>query len=447
MINKYIKNIFNFINYFTLACIIPIGYFAPLGEWLLLSLLSITTLLNIVINHSKVNYNNLFIFGISILIIFISYFWSINPERTSEVIGPISGIIIAIFIVLNITQNNKILNIENLIGIPLIITSLCIFLDMILNTEIRSNLAMLAGDAPTSRSANFGRGIIILLMIMPFSVAMYLNKGKILLALSIFILVSTIVILGPNHSAKIALFITILSSIIIYFFGPRSFLCFGIVSLIFIICLPILSLKVFPKIPQIKYKVTIIKQCVEDFEDGTSETIDIRNSPSYEMIPNSDNCFRIMDWQETSTGVSIIHRLLVWNFVGKEIYKKPFLGNGAGSSRLIGQNIILKVPHSNEKIKGGIPLHPHNNFLEIWLELGLLGIIIINILWIKIIKYGIQMRQNSYIIGTGVCSSIVTIFIMSNLSFGVFQAWWMSSIALIFLIILQFSKSEQKINL
>lgn len=412
MINKYIKNIFNFINYFTLACIIPIGYFAPLGEWLLLSLLSITTLLNIFINYSKVNYKNLFIFSISILIIFISYYWSINPERTSEVIGPISGIIIAIFIVLNITQNNKILNIENLIGIPLIITSLCIFSDMILNTEIRSNLAMLAGDAPTSRSANFGRGIIILLMIMPFSVAMYINKGKILLALGIVILVSAIVILGPNHSAKIALFITILSSIIIYFLGPRSFLYFGIISIIFILFLPIISSKILPPIGSIEKN-------------------------NYYNVP----------WQKTAIGGSIIHRLLVWEYVANEIYKKPLLGYGTGTSRLIGQNIILNVPNTNQEIKGGIPLHPHNNFLEIWLELGLLGIIIINILWMKIIKYGIQMRQDSYIIGTGICSSIVTIFIISNLSFGVFQAWWMSSIALIFLIILQFSKKEQKINL
>ena len=412
MINKYIKNIFNFINYFTLACIIPIGYFAPLGEWLLLSLLSITTLLNIFINYSKVNYKNLFIFSISILIIFISYYWSINPERTSEVIGPISGIIIAIFIVLNITQNNKILNIENLIGIPLIITSLCIFSDMILNTEIRSNLAMLAGDAPTSRSANFGRGIIILLMIMPFSVAMYINKGKILLALGIVILVSAIVILGPNHSAKIALFITILSSIIIYFLGPRSFLYFGIISIIFILFLPIISSKILPPIGSIEKN-------------------------NYYNVP----------WQKTAIGGSIIHRLLVWEYVANEIYKKPLLGYGTGTSRLIGQNIILNVPNTNQEIKGGIPLHPHNNFLEIWLELGLLGIIIINILWMKIIKYGIQLRQDSYIIGTGACSSIVTIFIISNLSFGVFQAWWMSSIALIFLIILQFNKKEQKINL
>jgi O-antigen ligase len=152
-------------------------------------------------------------------------------------------------------------------------------------------------------------------------------------------------------------------------------------------------------------------------------------------------------WQETSIGGSIIHRLLVWEYVANETYKKPILGHGIGTSRLIGQDIILNVPNTNQEIKGGIPLHPHNNFLEIWLELGLLGIIIISILWMKIIKYGIQMRQDSYIIGTGVCSSIVTIFIISNLSFGVFQAWWMSSIALIFLIILQFSKKEQKINL
>ena len=78
MINQYIKNIFNYINYFTLACIIPIGYFAPLGEWLLLSLLSISTVLNIFINTTKINFNNVVIFSASILTIFISYFWYYN---------------------------------------------------------------------------------------------------------------------------------------------------------------------------------------------------------------------------------------------------------------------------------------------------------------------------------------------------------------------------------
>ena len=85
---------------------------------------------------------------------------------------------------------------------------------------------------------------------------------------------------------------------------------------------------------------------------------------------------------------------------------------------------------------GGIPLHPHNNFLEIWLELGLIGIITISIIWIKVILLGFKIRKKSYIIGTGVCSLIITIFVISNLSFGVSQAWWMASIGLIFLLII-----------
>tara|TARA_Y100001970_G_C14195899_1_gene838067 strand:+ start:451 stop:1755 length:1305 start_codon:yes stop_codon:yes gene_type:complete len=432
MINQYIKNMFNYINYFTLACIIPIGYFAPLGEWLLLSLLSITTLLNIVINHTKVNYNNLFIFGISILIIFISYFWSINPERTSEVIWPILGIIIAIFIALNVTSNNKITNLENLIGIPLILTSFCILLDMILNAEIRSNLALLAGDEPTSRSANFGRGIIILLMIMPFTAAMYLNKGKRILALSVIILVSTIVIFGPNNSAKIALFITFCSSVIIYFLGPRSFLYFGLVSIIFILFLPLFSSKVIPKLGKIKMTVDITKTCKPS----------ILTNPNWKRIPNTNNCVNNMQWQETPTGNSIIHRILVWEFVGNEIFNRPLIGHGVGTSRLIGQNIILNIPNTKQEIKGGIPLHPHNNFLEIWLELGFFGIMILSALWFKIIQYGIKMRKESYVIGTGICSSIIAIFIISNLSFGVFQSWWMSVITLIFLVIFQSNNNK-----
>tara|TARA_Y100000590_G_C15544458_1_gene948304 strand:+ start:302 stop:757 length:456 start_codon:yes stop_codon:yes gene_type:complete len=149
-----------------------------------------------------------------------------------------------------------------------------------------------------------------------------------------------------------------------------------------------------------------------------------------------------MQWQETPTGNSIIHRILVWEFVGNEIFNRPLIGHGVGTSRLIGQNIILNIPNTKQEIKGGIPLHPHNNFLEIWLELGFFGIMILSALWFKIIQYGIKMRKESYVIGTGICSSIIAIFIISNLSFGVFQSWWMSVITLIFLVIFQSNNNK-----
>jgi len=242
---------------------------------------------------------------------------------------------------------------------------------------------------------------------MPITIAILFEEKKYLYGSIIFILVSSIIIMVPNDTAKITLICSLFSFLIIYFFGPKSFISFGIVSAIFILFLPLLSSKVLPKL-------------------GTYEK-------SVEMKP----------WQETSTGGSLIHRILVWEFVGKESIKRPVFGYGLGTSRLIGQNIILNIPNSNKEIKGGIPLHPHNNFLQIWLELGIFGIAIILFIWFKIIKLGYFLRTKSYILGTGACTTIISIFIICNLSFGFFQAWWMSSLGLIFLLIIQICKNNK----
>ena len=422
--------IFKYINYFTLACIIPLSYFAPMGEWLLISFLSLATIIDCFINKTKIHLNNLFVFMLSLLIIMISFYWSINTERTLEVIGPITGIIIAIYITLNSSSNNHIISIKNIIGVPIILTSICILSDIILNTEIRSSLAIIAGDAPTSKSGNYSRGIIIITIIMPLVVALYIHNNNKLMALSVFLLVSLMILLGPNDTAKMALICALISSIIIYFLGPRSFLYFGIIAYIFILFLPIISIKIAPQIAHIEKNITVIKPLV-----GSRINSDTRT-----QIGNTNYSKETLPWQKTSIGGSIIHRLLVWEYVGSEILKKPLLGNGIGTSRLIGQNIVLNIPNTNQEIRGGIPLHPHNSFLEIWLELGLLGIIVISFIWIKIIKFGMNIRKNSFVIGTGVCTSIITIFVIYNLSFGVFQAWWMASIGLLCFIILESCK-------
>ncbi|HIG09679.1 MAG TPA: hypothetical protein EYQ51_08015 [Alphaproteobacteria bacterium] len=422
--------IFKYINYFTLACIIPLSYFAPMGEWLLISFLSLATIIDCFINKTKIHLNNLFVFILSLLIIMISFYWSINTERTLEVIGPITGIIIAIYITLNSSSNNHIISIKNIIGVPIILTSICILSDIILNTEIRSSLAIIAGDAPTSKSGNYSRGIIIITIIMPLVVALYIHNNNKLMALSVFLLVSLMILLGPNDTAKMALICALISSIIIYFLGPRSFLYFGIISYIFILFLPIISTKIAPQIGHIEKNITVIKPL-----SGSRISSDTRT-----QIGNTNYSKQTLPWQKTSIGGSIIHRLLVWEYVGSEILKKPLLGNGIGTSRLIGQNIVLNIPNTNQEIRGGIPLHPHNSFLEIWLELGLLGIIVISFIWIKIIKFGMNIRKNSFVIGTGVCTSIVTIFVIYNLSFGVFQAWWMASVGLLCFIILESCK-------
>ena len=130
MTNLNKNKIFNYVYYFSLACIAPLGYFAPLGEWLLLSLLSISMILNHSVNRRKINYNNLYIFLISVFIIMVSYYWSISPDWTLDIIGPITGIIFAIYILLNMNNIPNKHNLENIIGIPIILTSICILFDI-----------------------------------------------------------------------------------------------------------------------------------------------------------------------------------------------------------------------------------------------------------------------------------------------------------------------------
>jgi len=47
---------FNYINCFTLACIVPIGYFAPIGEWLLIRFLALSTIVKLLLNNFKINF-------------------------------------------------------------------------------------------------------------------------------------------------------------------------------------------------------------------------------------------------------------------------------------------------------------------------------------------------------------------------------------------------------
>ena len=151
-----------------------------------------------------------------------------------------------------------------------------------------------------------------------------------------------------------------------------------------------------------------------------------------------------MPWQHPyhKAGSSLVHRFLIWEFVAKEVKKNIILGKGIGTSRLIGQNHILIVPQAEPDIRGAIPLHPHNNVLQIWLELGAIGAILYAVLWIFILKLGNSLRKKSFILGTGACTSIISLFLVSNVSFGLFQAWWMATMGLVILSIILTCKNH-----
>ena len=124
--------------------------------------------------------------------------------------------------------------------------------------------------------------------------------------------------------------------------------------------------------------------------------------------------------------VSVAHRLKIWEFTLSKIDERPWLGWGLAASR----ELATKVdPTIQEPWGPGInllPLHPHNNALQVWVELGVLGALAFAALcaavgW-KISRLGQDPSWRACAFAT--FASYMTI---GGLSYGAAQTWWVAT--------------------
>lgn len=128
-----------------------------------------------------------------------------------------------------------------------------------------------------------------------------------------------------------------------------------------------------------------------------------------------------------STPWEIHHRLWIWEFSSKKFLEKPLLGWGMDSSRSIPEgreNLQVQSVEGAEKL----PLHPHNVFMQIWLEFGFAGYSLLALLLSAI------GRQLSRIEGRSeqatATAMFVTVLFLESVSYGVWQSKWLALIVL-----------------
>ena len=140
-----------------------------------------------------------------------------------------------------------------------------------------------------------------------------------------------------------------------------------------------------------------------------------------------------LEYKFFSFSEQMLHRLIIWSYVKENIINKPFGGNGAFSSSFMNHHPITTTLKTNYEL---LPSHPHNGILQIWLELGFLGIILflffIISLLSKIHKY---VKKDKFLVVTALIS-FFKIFLIGQISFGIWQSWW---IAVIFMNCILFS--------
>jgi len=112
-------------------------------------------------------------------------------------------------------------------------------------------------------------------------------------------------------------------------------------------------------------------------------------------------------------------RLDMWQKTSIIIEKEPILGWGIKSSRFIGNS----VPEAGSAV---IQLHPHNMFLQLWLETGAIGVSVLCIFLFSICRLLLRQHDREFVMCC--LGSLAAFTIFALISFGAWQHWWFASI-------------------
>lgn len=149
----------------------------------------------------------------------------------------------------------------------------------------------------------------------------------------------------------------------------------------------------------------------------------------------------------TFTGSSLYHRFCIWTFVTHKIFERPFIGWGIGSSKKFpGSDLPFFQNLMPEQLQTfnflldykcsflsfvNMPLHPHNNALQVYLELGLVGGILYSLFLASIFQLFIKVFKDKVVLATANAMAVLTLVIF-NMSHSIWHMWLLSWIILSF---------------
>lgn len=121
---------------------------------------------------------------------------------------------------------------------------------------------------------------------------------------------------------------------------------------------------------------------------------------------------------------SALHRLEIWRHAAARALEAPVAGHGVDASRVlpIRDETSRFAPLTNSLL----PLHPHNAFLQIWLELGAVGALLAGLLLTRLLSRiaGLDPAAAPAALGYA-----LTALALASSAYGVWQAWWMCGLA------------------
>lgn len=123
------------------------------------------------------------------------------------------------------------------------------------------------------------------------------------------------------------------------------------------------------------------------------------------------------------------HRLVIWRFSSDHIAVRPAIGFGFDSSRKLG-NDLARTDAMTPAVVGNaaqrLPLHPHSMPVQVWLELGAVGLLAVGLVLLGVLRLVWRMAGDR----AGAAMALATLvswLTVACLSFGAWQTWWLSA--------------------
>jgi O-antigen ligase len=125
---------------------------------------------------------------------------------------------------------------------------------------------------------------------------------------------------------------------------------------------------------------------------------------------------------------SVHHRMTIWSYAAGKIGEHPLIGWGFEASRSIAgkAEIFVTRPDGTVYEEALMPLHPHNAALQVWLEMGAVGAVLLAA-FVALLALRLEATGDRLVRGFQAAGMVAGILI-ATVSFGFWQSWWQCSL-------------------
>ena len=120
-------------------------------------------------------------------------------------------------------------------------------------------------------------------------------------------------------------------------------------------------------------------------------------------------------------------RIIIWGYTIEHMDKVPLFGKGIRSTRFISKRLKKNEPRIYEQVAfRRLGLHSHNQFLQVWFELGAFGAVLVLIAGIGILQL---MRRLDTALRPYAYAAFVAACLIAAFGWGLWQTWLMAGYA------------------